>query len=663
MKKITEKTFLELSYLSPPLYSPDGKMISFLVRKANYAKNDYDRDIFLIKEGKTIQLTSCGTVSHYCWTNDNTILFSADPDNATMNRINAGARLTCYYEIDPSCGESKLAFIIPLENTVSLTELRDGLFLVLNDQRINPVCSDQEYKALKEKEKVYETFEELPFWKLNLGTQQGKRNYLWLYDRKTGCLSQVNRDGEHVVNYNADSDTILYSTSHNVKTVRDYDVSLHTYDIESGERTCIMKKGELKLRNCEVTGWLWGDRILILGSKGEKYGRTQSPELWIYDRNTGELNLFCKPKYNIGYRNITGDHLLCGGMIKVVDDRVYFTVTDNYNCYVQYFDREGNWSEYLTPCGSVDGFDVCQDRLVYTGFHGIGMHEIYENGIQLTHLNEEVLSGYSLSKPEHLSFINSDGIEIDGWVMKPVGYQEGKKYPGMLHIHGGPRVVLGEIYFHENQMWANDGYFVFFCNPRGSEGKGDDFADIWGANKMGYRDYQDIMEFTDYVLEKYPDIDSQHLGVNGGSFGGFMTNWVIGHTDRFAAAASQRSISNWVGYYYSTSQGYTWVPNFHHANPRDCFEQLWDNSPLKYAQYVKTPTLFIVSTEDHECWMVEGIQMYTGVKMAGTPARLLMFKGETHELSRSGKPIPRLARLQEMHSWMNQYLKPTAVEQ
>ena len=204
-------------------------------------------------------------------------------------------------------------------------------------------------------------------------------------------------------------------------------------------------------------------------------------------------------------------------------------------------------------------------------------------------------------------------------------------------------------------MWANDGYFVIICNPRGSEGKGDAFADVWG--KMGTIDYQDLMEFADHAVKAYPDIDQKHMGVTGGSYGGFMTNWMIGHTDRFAAACSQRSITNWVSFEYASSIGYYWSKNFNRYKTTENVEYLWDASPLKYAHNCKTPTLFIHSDSDNVCWMAEGIQMYTAVKMAGAPAKLCLFKGEGHELSRSGRPQPRLGRLTEMHDWMEKYLK------
>ncbi len=240
-------------------------------------------------------------------------------------------------------------------------------------------------------------------------------------------------------------------------------------------------------------------------------------------------------------------------------------------------------------------------------------------------------------------------------MLKPVDFVEGQKYPAILNIHGGPKTVFGTVFFHEMQFWANQGYFVFFCNPRGSDGKGNEFADIRG--QYGTIDYDDLMRFTDLVLEEYPAIDQERLGVTGGSYGGFMTNWIIGHTQRFKAAASQRSISNWISMGYTTDIGYYFAPDQIAATPWTDYEKMWYHSPLKYADRVKTPTLFIHSDEDYRCWLPEALQMFTALKYHGVEAKLCMFRGENHELSRSGKPKHRIRRLQEITSWFDRFLK------
>lgn len=202
---------------------------------------------------------------------------------------------------------------------------------------------------------------------------------------------------------------------------------------------------------------------------------------------------------------------------------------------------------------------------------------------------------------------------------------------------------------------AGQGYFVLFCNPRGSEGKGNDFAEIRG--KYGTYDYDNLMQFTDLCIEKYPAIDSSRLGVTGGSYGGFLTNWIIGHTDRFKAAVSQRSIANWISFAgisdISISFGEDQMAADIWSNP----EKMWWHSPLRYADKVTTPTLFIHSDQDYRCNISEGYQMFTALKRFGVDTRMCVFHGECHDLSRSGKPIHRKRRLWEITTWFDDRLK------
>ena len=191
--------------------------------------------------------------------------------------------------------------------------------------------------------------------------------------------------------------------------------------------------------------------------------------------------------------------------------------------------------------GSIDDFDLAGGNVLLTGLYGMKLQEVYRYGleeqklIQVSQFNEEVLDGKYVAEPEPVTFTR-DGVEIDGWILKPVDYDPDKSYPGILDIHGGPKTIYSPVFVHEMQYWAGKGYFVFFCNPEGSDGRGDEFADIRG--KYGTIDFDDLMKFVDEVLARYPQIDPARLGVTGGSYGGFMTNWVIGHTGRFAAAAS-----------------------------------------------------------------------------------------------------------------------------
>ncbi|MDR3251451.1 MAG: S9 family peptidase, partial [Tannerella sp.] len=277
------------------------------------------------------------------------------------------------------------------------------------------------------------------------------------------------------------------------------------------------------------------------------------------------------------------------------------------------------------------------------------------NASPLTALNKPVFDEYNIVKPVEIKFTGKTGKELNGYVLPPANYEKGRKYPAILDIHGGPKTAYGTIFFHEMQYWANQGYAVFFTNPTGSSGRGSEFSDIRG--KVGETDYSDLIAFTDAVIAQTDFIDADRLGVTGGSYGGLMTNWIIGQTDRFKAAASQRGISSWLSFSNTSDIGYTFSYSYWGTDIWKNGQLLWDASPLKYADKVKTPTLFIHSEQDYRCWLVEGLQMYYALQYFGVPSRIVVFENENHELSRSGKPQNRIKRLEEIKGWFDKYLK------
>lgn len=277
---------------------------------------------------------------------------------------------------------------------------------------------------------------------------------------------------------------------------------------------------------------------------------------------------------------------------------------------------------------------------------GIKLQELYIYNLvtgeerQLTDWNDTYLADKRLADYHHFSFLTRDGFELDGWVLLPRRLSGGENISGYTGHPWGTAGSLRGIFVHEMQLWANSGYFVFFTNPRGGEGRGNAFMDIRG--RWGEVDYEDFMDFTDEVLKRYPMIDKARVGVTGGSYGGYMTNWIVGHTDRFAAAASQRSVANNISMVGHSGSGFNY--NVDQVNV-DLWEgdgvlEYWKHSPLKYANRVKTPILFIHSDQDRDCFISEGLQMFTAVRLHGCKARMCIFKGEGHGLVANWKAAP-----------------------
>lgn len=271
--------------------------------------------------------------------------------------------------------------------------------------------------------------------------------------------------------------------------------------------------------------------------------------------------------------------------------------------------------------------------------------------LAVTHFNDAMLRGKYVAQPDPLNLTAGDH-EVHGFILKPMDFEAGKKYPVIFDIHGGPKTVYGPVFYHEMQYWASSGYFVIFCNPTGSDGRGA-FMDIRG--KYGTVDFDDLMAFCDAALAKYPEMDADNLFETGGSYGGFMTNWIIGHTDRFRACASQRSISNWTSFYGVSDIGPDFSEDQCGSTIWPDVEKFWWHSPMKYADKVKTPTLFLHSLEDYRCPVDQGYQMYSALIAHGVESRLVLFRGENHELSRSGKPKHRIRRLNEITGWFEQH--------
>ncbi len=275
---------------------------------------------------------------------------------------------------------------------------------------------------------------------------------------------------------------------------------------------------------------------------------------------------------------------------------------------------------------------------------------------QVTAVNEELLSGITLVTPEPFTFHPTDGLELDGWMMKPAGFEEGKKYPAIIQIHGGPHSAYGEAFFFEFQLLCSKGFGVFYCNPRGSSGYGKKFADgvigDWGG-----MDYQDIMSLKHYA-DEVPWVDASKMGVIGGSYGGYMTNWIVGHTDEFAAAVTLRSISNMYTKYGVSDIG--WFGNKRGFGGRDLWDSedfIMERSPIRYAPKVTTPILIIHSEQDYRCPLEQAEQWYVALKRLGKTVEFVKFAGENHELSRSGKPWNRVERLDHIVRWFEKYLK------
>lgn len=277
---------------------------------------------------------------------------------------------------------------------------------------------------------------------------------------------------------------------------------------------------------------------------------------------------------------------------------------------------------------------------------------------QLTDVNGQLWSQLAMSEPEEITYQSFDGKKIQGWIQKPANFDSSKKYPLILNIHGGPHAAYGWIFEHEFQWMAAKGYVVLYVNPRGSTTYGQDFGNIIQYHYPG-DDFQDLMRGVDEVIKR-GYVDDKRMGVTGGSGGGLLTNWVVTHTQRFAAAVAQRDIASWTAWWYTadfTLFNATWFK----APPFDDPEDFKARSPITYIKNVKTPMMFVLGEVDTRTPPTAGgEEMFRALKFLKIPAVMVKFPGESHELSRSGQPWHRVERLQHIVGWFDKWLMGAA---
>lgn len=306
------------------------------------------------------------------------------------------------------------------------------------------------------------------------------------------------------------------------------------------------------------------------------------------------------------------------------------------------------------PEAAIPSFTACGGGVALIRERADHFPEVELNGVQVTDLHSRL--PFAPRSPERVTFGNELG-EGEGWVLRPEGQG---KVPALLSIHGGPHTAYGHAFVHEFQLLAARGYGVCYGNPRGSVGYGQAWSeDIYA--RWGTVDMADLLAFFDACLAAHPELDGERAGVMGGSYGGYMTNWITGHTDRFRAAITDRSICNLLSFGGTSDIGMRFWDdelglNFHRS--ADAL-RLWDMSPLRYVEGVRTPTLIVHSVLDHRCPIEQAEQWYAALRLHGVPVRFVRFPGEDHELSRSGRPDRRLKRLEEYLGWLDGWLLGT----
>ena len=338
------------------------------------------------------------------------------------------------------------------------------------------------------------------------------------------------------------------------------------------------------------------------------------------------------------------------------DKYIYYLLTEQGSTSLYRIDTSGKYErlisgdnvtfEYSPAAGDIAAFGQGDPT-------NPGELFLWNNGQirKLTDLNPW-LRDHKLSEPESYWYDGVDGAKVHAWVMKPIDYVEGRKYPTVVYVHCS---MFSWDFNHEFQMYTNAGYAVAYFNQRGTTaGYGQGWTRA-SEGDQGGKDYEEVMLGVDDLIKR-PYIDAARLGVTGGSCGGFMTNWIVGHTDRFAAAVTQRSITNQISFFGTSDIGPECTEGETATNPWKDLASSWRQSPIAYIENVTTPLLIVHSDEDYRCSLEQAEQMFAALRWLGKTVEMVIFEGENHGLSRGGRPGNRIERQRRILGWFQKYL-------
>ncbi len=468
--------------------------------------------------------------------------------------------------------------------------------------------------------------------------------------------------------WSKDGSRIYFVTERELETYYEQPHSdIYSVDASGGEmRKLVSMNGPVRGMSLSPDG----KRMAFISSANKQPVQMHgAPDLYITDLQAGSKpqNLTSDYDYEIG-GGIGGDQAPPRASAPSLpvwskDGRyVYVTSAEKARGNLKRIDaRSGKLEAVTTGDWDVEAYsatpDLAKTALLISTTTNIGDLYVLEGKTprQITKVNEELFSQLDLPAPEEIWYQSFDGKMIESLVQKPPHFDASKKYPLILNIHGGPNSTYGFNFFHEMQFMAAKGYVVIYPNPRGSTSFGEDFANVIQYKYPG-DDFKDLMAGVDFLIAK-GYIDADHMGVTGGSGGGVLTNWAVGHTNRFKAAVSMRSIADWSDWWY-TADFAQFQPSWFKGAPWEAEADFKEHSPITYIKNVQTPLMLVEGEADYRTPpSAGGEQMFRALKYLKKTVVMVRFPGESHELSRSGVPKHRIERLDHIVGWFDIYLQ------
>ncbi|WP_346987957.1 S9 family peptidase [Bacillus velezensis] len=658
MKKlITEEDIATLVSVTDPQYAPDGRRAAYVRTTVNHKRDSYSSAIMVYD-------TESGISNPWTFGDNRNTSPRWSPDGQRLafvsDRENGVPQL---YIIDAAGGEAKQAADIPWGVSDPIWA-PDGRSVLVS---VSLTSAERADEKEKKKHDEYEPvdIQSLTYKRDGKGLLNGSWAQLVLIHLETGEIRQLtDHEADHYgAAFSPDGRQLAFTANLCEPGDAGKPSDVYLMNLADGSLKQITPhRGSFGF--CVFSPD--GSYIAMLGHENEFRNATLE-KAWLYDVKTERLS--CLTDMLDVHLS---DALIADSIIGGVTPRPVWT-NDGQGFYVLGSEQGSTGIYYI----SIDGL-VYPIRLEEEYVNGFAFHpdqksciaviakpaqpsELYSISLedgeekQLTSDNDRFIEERIISVPEKLQYEAKDGLTVHGWFLKPAVFEEDQTYPLILYIHGGPHMMYGHTYFHEFQVLAAQGYAVVYVNPRGSHGYGQDFVNRVRGD-YGGGDYRDVMQAVDEAVQAYPFIDSGRLGVTGGSYGGFMTNWIVGQTGRFKAAVTQRSISNWFSFHGVSDIGFFFTD---WQLGHDLFEEadkLWDRSPVKYASRVSTPLLILHGERDDRCPIEQAEQLFTALKKLNKTTSFIRFPKAMHELSRSGHPEQRMKRIRYICSWFDDYL-------
>ncbi|MDQ0350795.1 dipeptidyl aminopeptidase/acylaminoacyl peptidase [Alkalibacillus filiformis] len=656
-RNIKAEDLFNISSVSDPRYSPDYSEALFIKTELNEKENKYVSNLFHldVEMNEVNQWTfGEGKVSNPRWSPDgNSIIFLSNRED--KNQL---------YKIARFGGEAQK--LTDEEAGVNRAEFSpDGKRIMLQ----TPIKKDDLNKQDDDEEKKDDdlptptVINRMKYKADGAGVVEEKYQVIKLFNIEHEEVETIKQGEQNFIFQTWVNDSqIIYSTDDSNDQDFNFNHESYIYNLKS--------KTDLKLFTEE--GYASGFTVspngehLLFAHMGRTYENATHAELYAYHISSGVTACLTE-----GFDAPVGDFIVADTQQQPVlkpviwtsNEEFYLPVSNQGNVLLYYGHVDGSLYPAINERLHVFGFDInpTEQKALLTISKPTNPSELYEleltngNLKQLTQFNESFMEEVELVEPEPISYKSKDDWKVYGWFMKPAGFEDSQKYPMVVNIHGGPHAFYGNSFFHEMQYLAASGYAVLYVNPRGSHSYGQEFVDAVRGD-YGNGDYLDIMNGVDYVLNEYDWIDENRLGVTGGSYGGFMTNWIVGHTNRFKAAVTQRSISNWISFRGVSDIGYYFNDWQIKADFSD-LDKMWKHSPIAYVDQIETPLKIIHNELDFRCPIEQAEQLYIALKYQKKETEFVRFPESDHNLSRTGKPNLRIERLNHIVGWFDRYLK------